>query len=255
MSAGSRSAFFSSPRPRVFAHRGLALEAPENTLLAFANALSTGVGYLETDVHVSQDGVAVLSHDPDLQRLAGRAVRVNQMTMSELRRITLGAGQSFCSLADALSAFPHARFNLDIKVAGAAVPAARAILDARATDRVLIGSFSESNRVSAVELLPGVATSASTAILQRVLAASSLGTARQLRRILSDVQAVQVPEQVKFLRIVTPRFVRVMHAAGVEVHVWTVNDPHAMTRLLNLGVDGIMTDRCDIARAVIAAHS
>lgn len=246
--------FFTPARPRVFAHRGLAVDAPENTLLAFLEALSTGTIYLESDVHVTQDGVAVLSHDSDLVRLAGRAVRVDQLTLAELQRIDLGAGQSFCSLGEALEAFPEARFNLDVKVLGAAAPTAQAVLEAGATNRVLIGSFAEANRRNAVDLLPGVATSASTAILKQVLTATYLGGTARLRRILTGIHAVQVPERVRFLRIVTPRFVRLMHAAGVEVHVWTINDPRVMQRLLDLGVDGIMTDRCDIAREVVSAR-
>ncbi|GAA3868048.1 glycerophosphodiester phosphodiesterase [Leifsonia kafniensis] len=230
----------------------MAINAPENTLLAFLHALSAGVSYLETDLQVSQDGVAVVSHDPDLLRLTGRSVRVDQLSMAELRRIDLGFGQSFCSLGEVLDAFPHARFNLDVKSLGAAEPTARAVLKAKATDRVLIGSFSEERRMRTVSLLPGVATSASSAILRRVVAASNLGLTGQVRRSMTGIHAVQVPESVKFLRIVTPRFVRLMHAAGIEVHVWTINEEAAMNRLLDLGVDGIMTDRCDSALEVLA---
>lgn len=220
--------------------------------MAFLNALSTGVGYLETDLHVSQDGVAVISHDADLLRLAGRSVRVDQLTMAELRRVDLGFGQTFCSLSEALDAFPQARFNLDIKALGAAEPTARAVQKAKATDRVLIGSFSEERRLRALSLLPGVATSASAAILRQVVSAAKFGLTAQVRRSMTGIHAVQVPESVKFLRIVTPRFVRLMHATGVEVHVWTVNEESAMNRLLDMGIDGIMTDRCDVALGVLA---
>ncbi|MGO4103112.1 glycerophosphodiester phosphodiesterase family protein [Leifsonia sp. YAF41] len=230
----------------------MAVNAPENTLLAFLNALSTGVGYLETDLHVSQDGIAVISHDADLLRLAGRSVRVDQLTMAELRRVDLGFGQTFCSLGEALDAFPQARFNLDIKALGAAEPTARAVQKAKATDRVLIGSFSEERRLRALSLLPGVATSASAAILRQVVSAAKFGLTAQVRRSMTGIHAVQVPESVKFLRIVTPRFVRLMHATGVEVHVWTVNEESAMNRLLDMGIDGIMTDRCDVALGVLA---
>lgn len=220
--------------------------------MAFLNALSAGATYLETDLQVSQDGVAVISHDPDLLRLTGRSVRVDQLSMAELRRIDLGYGQSFCSLGEALDAFPQARFNLDVKSLGAAEPTAQAVLKARATDRVLIGSFSEERRMRAVRLVPGVATSASSAILRQVVAAGSFGLTAQVRRSMTGIHAVQVPESVKFLRIVTPRFVRLMHAADIEVHVWTINEESAMNRLLDLGVDGIMTDRCDVALKVVA---
>jgi glycerophosphoryl diester phosphodiesterase len=92
-------------------------------------------------------------------------------------------------------------------------------------------------------------------VVLRAFLAAELGVTAPLRRSLKGFAAVQIPESVRFLRILTPRFVRSVHAAGVEVHVWTVNDPDDMTRLLDLGVDGLVTDRCDLAVAVIAAHS
>jgi glycerophosphoryl diester phosphodiesterase len=247
--------YFTPPRPRILAHRGLALDAPENTLLAFLTALGAGATHLETDVHASADGVAVLSHDPDLTRLAGRSVRVGDLTMAELRRIDLGHGQSFVSLAEALDAFPDARFNIDIKTGLAVLPAVRAIRDAHATARVLITSFSEKRRRRAVSAMRGVASSASASRFAWALVGAKLGLAPLVRLSLHSLDAVQVPERWGVLRVVTPRVVRAMHAAGVEVHVWTVNDPGDMTRLLDVGVDGLVTDRCDLAKAVATARS
>lgn len=254
MSAERASEFLASAGPRVFAHRGLSIEAPENTLGSFRAALTAGATHLETDVQVSLDGIAVLSHDPDLARVAGSSARVDQLTMAELRRIGLGAGHSFLSLAEALDAFPEARFNIDVKVQGAVEPTARAVRQAGATPRVLITSFSESRRRGVVALLPGVATSASPPVLARALLAARLGLTGSARRVLRGFAAVQVPERYGRLRVVTPRFIRVMHAVDVEVHVWTVNDPEEMRRLLDLGVDGLVTDRSDLAVAVIAAR-
>jgi glycerophosphoryl diester phosphodiesterase len=252
MPAGSESEFLAPEGPRVFAHRGLAVAAPENTHLAFVKALAAGATHIETDVHVSLDDVAVLSHDPDLARLTGKRVLIEQLTMAELRRVPLGSGQSFVSLAEALDAFPDTRFNIDVKVERAAEPTARAILESRATSRVLITSFSERYRQKTVRLLPGVATSASTRVAIMALTAASLGLHGSLRRVLRGICAVQVPERVRFVRVVTPRFVRAMHDAGVEVHVWTVNRERDMIRLLDVGVDGIVTDRTDIAASLIS---
>jgi glycerophosphoryl diester phosphodiesterase len=254
MPAAAVSDYLAVAGPRIFAHRGLAREAPENTLLSFLQALAAGATHLETDVQVTRDGVAVLSHDPDLTRLVGRRTRIDELTFAELKKVDLGHGQTFPSLAEALAAFPEARFNLDIKAAGAALPAARAVLEERALRRVLIASFSEARRRSAASLLPGVATSASGPVMRTVVAASGVGLTRVVRRALAGYDAVQVPERVRALRVVTRRFVDAMHAAGSEVHVWTVNDPLAMARLLDLGVDGIITDRCDLAAAVVAAR-
>lgn len=235
----------------MIAHRGLALEAPENTLLAFLKALSAGASHLETDVHASADGVAVISHDRDLKRLAGRDVRVGQLTMAELRRVDLGEGQAFCSLAEALDAFPTACFNIDIKDAAAVDPMVKAVRDANAVSRVLVASFDERRRSAAVSQLDGVATSASRSTIVRALAALRLGNRRLLERALADVDAVQVPERHGGIRVVTPRSVAVLREAGVEVHVWTVNDPADMGRLVDMGVDGIVTDRADIAVATL----
>jgi glycerophosphoryl diester phosphodiesterase len=243
--------FLSGPRPRVIAHRGLALEAPENTLLAFLKALTAGATHLETDVHASADGVAVISHDPDLRRVAGREASVQHLTMRELRRIELGHGQGFCSLAEALDAFPEARFNIDVKDARAAAPTVDAIRDARATDRVLITSFSKARREAVARELPGVATSPSTPEIARALAAAKAGVSPAVRRALRGFAAVQVPERRGPVHVVTERTVRAVQAAGLEVHVWTVNDAADMIRLLDLGVDGIVTDRCDVLKALV----
>jgi glycerophosphoryl diester phosphodiesterase len=240
----------------VLAHRGLALAAPENTLLAFAKATSIGVTHLETDVHGSADGVAMISHDPDLSRLAGRKIGVGQLTSHELRRIRLGEGQGYCSLAEALDAFPEARFNIDIKAENAVAPTVAAVLDARATDRVLIGSFSPARRVAAVRRLPGVATSISArGAIAAVSAARTAGGLPTLRRILRDVHAVQLPLSILRMSTVTPRTIGAFHAAGVEVHVWTINDEPTMERLLELGVDGLVSDRADLVQAVLERRS
>ncbi|HSP52553.1 MAG TPA: glycerophosphodiester phosphodiesterase family protein [Cryobacterium sp.] len=246
--------FLEGVGPRVFAHRGLSLDAPENTLLAFRHALAAGATHLETDVHATDDGIAVLSHDAD-HDVEGTRIRLDQLTMGELRRIALGKGQSFASLSEGLDAFPEARFNIDVKSAAAVEAAATAVRDAGAIDRVLITSFSETRRRRTAALLPGVATSASASVVMRVVLAAESGAAAPVRHVLKGLTAVQVPESVRFLRILSPRFIRRVHAAGVEVHVWTINDPVDMNRLLDLGVDGLVTDRCDLAAAVIAARS
>lgn len=246
MAESAQSIFLAAPHPRVFAHRGLAREAPENSLLAFVKALAGGATHLETDVHVSLDGVAVISHDPDLTAL-GRDIRIDQLTMPELRRINRGYGQSFTSLADALQAFPSALFNIDIKTDAAAEPAAQAIRDQRATARVLVTSFNDSRRRRMVDLLPGVVSSASSPLVARAVAATNLGLTSLVRKTLAGCVAVQVPERAGPIRIVTPRFIAMMHRVDVEVHVWTINDPMDMVRLFDLGVDGIVTDRTDLA--------
>jgi glycerophosphoryl diester phosphodiesterase len=229
--------------------------APENTLLAFAKALAVGVTHVETDVHVSADGVAVISHDPDLKRLLGRRATIAHLTSTELRRLDLGYGQGYCTLVEALDGFPDLRFNIDIKIGGAVLPTVEAIRSAGATRRVLVGSFSPRRRLAAVRMLPGVATSVSARGAIGAVAAARAGSLRSLRRILRDIQAVQLPPSVLRMPAFTPRTIAAFHAAGVEIHAWTINDPAEMDRLLALGVDGLVTDRADLAIEAVARFS
>ncbi len=235
----------------MLAHRGFARDVPENTLLAFAKALALGVTCIETDVHASLDGIAVISHDPDLSRLAGRETTVNQLTMAQLRRVDLGHGQTFASLAEAFDGFPDARFNIDVKSADAVGPTVDAIRSAGATSRVLVTSFSEKRRLATVRELPGVASSASARTFAVALIAGKLGLSPAVRFILRGVDAVQIPQRAAGMATITPRQLRMLHGAGVEVHVWTVNDAATMERLLNLGVDGLVTDRSDLAMELV----
>ena len=238
----------------MLAHRGLAIEAPENTLLAFSKAAAAGAAYIETDVHVSSDGVAVVAHDPTLRRVAGRDVDVSQLTMAELRRVDLGSGQGFCSLEEALDGFGELRFNIDVKVEGAVRPAVAAVERTRAASRVLLTSFSDRRRRRLGTLVPDAVTSAGRAGVIRALL-SSLVLPGALPLALRGAAALQVPERAGSVQVVTPRFVSAVHRAGAEVHVWTVNDPADMTRLLDLGVDGLVTDRADLAVPLITARS
>lgn len=245
--------YFTPAPPRVLAHRGLALEAPENSLLAFAHALAVGVTHLETDVHVSADGEAVIAHDADLSRVAGRPERVEQLTVAQLATIDLGGGQHLPTLAEALAAFPEARFNIDLKASGAVAPAVAAVRDAKAEDRVLLTSFSERRRRAALRLLPGVATSASGPRFAAALLAASVGIGPGVRGALRGLHAVQIPTRALGLDTVSPARLRAYHRVGVEVHVWTVNEEDEMRRLLALGVDGLVTDRADLAMAVLSS--
>lgn len=245
--------YFAPARPRVLAHRGLSLEAPENTLLAFAHALAVGASHIETDVHASADGIAVIAHDPDLTRVAGNGLRVDAMTLAELATLDLGEGQHMPSLAEALEGFPEARFNIDVKSVGAITPTITAIRAARAESRVLLTSFSERRRRAAIAQLPGVATSASGPRFAAALAASVVRGAPAVRAALRGLHAVQIPTRALGLDTVTSSRIRAFHAAGVEVHVWTINDEQEMRRLLALGVDGLVTDRADLAMEVVAS--
>lgn len=247
--------YFAPSTPRVLSHRGLAIDAPENSLLAFAHAIALGVTHIETDVHVSADGVAIIAHDPDLARVAGRSARVEDLTVADLAALDLGSGQHMPTLAEALAAFPEARFNIDLKSAGAIVPTVTAVRDARAEERVLLTSFSERRRRAALRLLPGVATSASGPRFAAALLAASVRFGPGVRGALRGLHAVQIPTCALGLDTISPARLSAYHRVGVEVHVWTVNEEAEMRRLLALGVDGIVTDRADIAVEVLRTLS
>ncbi|MCS5721861.1 glycerophosphodiester phosphodiesterase family protein [Herbiconiux sp. CPCC 203407] len=249
--------WFAPATPRILAHRGLALEVPENTIAAFEKAISAGAAYIETDVNATADGIAVAVHDPTLDRVAGRSDRIADLTLAELREVDLGGGGRFATLAEVLSAHPETRFNIDIKAEDAAAPAAAAILAAGALDRVLITSFSTKRRRATVDLLEQrplgsrisekqVAASASAREFVPALLAAKIGLVPLARLLLRHVDAVQIPQRIWRIRTTTPRTVRRLHAAGVEVHVWTINDPDEARHLLENGADGIVTDRVDL---------
>ncbi|MCU1406859.1 MAG: glycerophosphodiester phosphodiesterase [Glaciihabitans sp.] len=243
--------YFDRPLPRVLAHRGLAVGVSDNTKLAFVRALALGGGYIELDVHASSDGVAVVSHDADLARLVGRPERVEQLSFAELREIDLGDGQRFSSLFEILDTFPDARLNIDLKSAAAVGAAVADIVRARAVERVLVTSFSERRRKAAVRQLPGVATSASSIRFVLALISAKLRLPLVPGLALRGIHAVQVPISAAGLTIVTPRMVALLHRLNVEIHVWTINDRATMARLLDLGVDGLVTDRADIAADLV----
>lgn len=247
--------YFDGKPPRAIAHRGLALASPENTLPAFAAALDAGADILETDVHASADGVCVIFHDDDLARVAGVAHAVEALPIDELRALELAGGGRLATLEEALARFPSGRFNIDIKTDAALEPALRAIDAAGAASRVLITSFAQRRRRRAVRRLPGAATSASTPGIVLTLIGVWLRLGALVRLALRDVDAVQVPHRRGPLLVVSPAFVRAVQNAGREVHVWTVNDRDEMRELLEMGVDGIITDRCDDLVEVIRSLS
>lgn len=244
--------FFRFTGPRVLAHRGFVgapggVPVPENTAAAFSAALRAGADILETDVRASSDGVAVLAHDPETADPAvpgARPVAVARMTAAEQPWLP--------SLAGMLRAFPGARFNIDVKSADAVPGTIAAILAAGAADRVLVTSFSRSRRLAVLRGLPErPATSASAPEAAVLLLAAWAGVWPVLRRAARGLQAVQLPGEGAGARLLTPAAIRRLRAAGVEVHVWTINDPAAMRRWLARGVDGLVTDRSDLALAAL----
>lgn len=245
--------FFDSPAPRVFAHRGLASpddDHAENTLAAVASALSAGATYIESDCHVTRDGAVVLFHDDTVERITGDPRPVADLTLRELSALMENRG-GLLTLDAALDGFPDARWNLDVKAAAAASPVGRLV--APHAHRVLVTSFSDERRLAALAASADAgapvapATSAGSATIARVVAGVLSRSRRLSTRMLRGVDALQIPERQGRVRILSDRLLRFAHAAGVEVHVWTVNDVDRMQALVARGVDGIVTDRADLA--------
>jgi glycerophosphoryl diester phosphodiesterase len=240
--------YLDAPVPLAFAHRGGAAAGDENTAEAFGRAVGLGYRYLETDVQATRDGVAVVFHDPTLDRLAGRPGTVAALSWQDLATVRVGGAAAVPRLDDVLDAWPRVRFNIDVKVDAAVEPAVAAVGRASAQDRVLLASFSDA-RLARLRRLAGPAVA--TSLGQRGVARLRLGSyAGRARRRPGNVVAAQVPVRAYGLPLVDGRFVAHAHRAGLQVHVWTVDDPAQMHRLLDLGVDGIMTDRVEVLREV-----
>ncbi|MFE1663513.1 glycerophosphodiester phosphodiesterase family protein [Microbacterium sp. P02] len=253
--------------PRVLAHRGLVTAdaadhgVTENSFAAVAQAHAAGAIYVESDCHRTSDGRIVLFHDDDLLRITGDPRRVSQVTERELEHLMADRG-GLISLPQALESFPTLRFNLDVKAPDAAADVGRLV--AKDGARVLLTSFSDARRRAACEAAEseierrgeGIrpATSAGVKTLAKVVSAVALRSAVLVRHAVAGIDALQIPERRGRLAVLSPRLIEYAHRAGVEVHVWTVNDPAEMRRLLHLGVDGLVTDRADLALSVVAEN-
>ncbi|MFF9124953.1 glycerophosphodiester phosphodiesterase [Streptomyces sp. NPDC014889] len=248
MTTPVRHPYLDHPGPIPFAHRGGAADGLENTMAQFRRAAALGYRYMETDVHATADGRLVAFHDATLDRVTDGAGRIADLPWDDVRQARVAGREPVPLFAELLETFPEVRWNVDVK----AEPALRPLLDViertNAWDRVCVGSFSEARVVRAQRLAgPRLATSYGT---RGVLALRlrSWGLPAVPRR---SAVAAQVPVSQYGVPVVDGRFVRAAHARGLHVHVWTINDPALMHRLLDLGVDGIMTDHIDTLRKVM----
>jgi len=252
--------------PAAFAHRGGATRPEdlvlENSKRAFARAVELGYRYLETDVHATRDEVVVAFHDETLDRATTGCGEIAALPYSEVRAALIAGTEPIPTLAELLAAWPDVRWNIDVKSEAAILPLARTLREADAFDRVCVASFSERRLRRARTLLgPEVATAlgpVGVAVLRFV------PWHRVRRRLLpARVACVQVPVQAPMrfrgrrwagFRLVTTEFVRRAHEHGVAVHVWTIDDRSTMHELLDLGVDGIISDRIDVLKEVLVGR-
>lgn len=245
------TAYLAGSGPRAFAHRGWHigdLAGCENTMAAFARAVDEGYRYIETDVHATADGVLIAFHDFRLDRVTDGRGRICDLTWDQVRSSLIGGREPIPLMADVLAAFPDTKFNIDPKSDRAVGPLIDLLVSAGALDRVGLGSFSDRRLATLRRALgPAVVTSLGPGGVALLAGASRLRTPVKA----SAAATAQVPVRYGRLTVVNESFIRAAHSAGLEVHVWTIDRPEEMRRLLELGVDGIMTDRPDLLRAVL----
>ncbi|MDX2564932.1 glycerophosphodiester phosphodiesterase [Streptomyces sp. TX20-6-3] len=243
-----RHPYLDHPAPLPFAHRGGTANGLENTAAAFRRAAAAGYRYFETDVHTTSDGALVAFHDATLDRVTDASGRIGDLPWAAVREARVAGKEPLPLFADLLDEFPEARWNVDLKAESALRPLVDLIRSKRAWDRVCVGSFTEARVVRAQRLAgPELATSFGVRGVIG-LRLRSLGIPAAVR---AGAIAAQVPERQGGIPVVDRRFVREAHARGLHVHVWTVNDPARMNALLDLGVDGIMTDQLETLRSVL----
>jgi glycerophosphoryl diester phosphodiesterase len=279
------TAFLDRPGPLAFAHRGGAAHAPENSWRAFEHAVGLGYEYLETDVQATADGVLIAFHDRTLGRITGRPGRVSRLPLKDIAGARIGGTDPIPVLEDLLAAWPDVRFNIDVKDAPAVAPLAQVLRRTNAWDRVCVVSFSASRLRAARRALGRpvcmAASPLGTAMVRfggppasrdsrgphrirrRQPAPGPMSAAARRPGPVADrparplaerlaragVRCVQVPAPV-----VTTSFIGRAHQLGLQVHAWTVNDRPTMECLLNLGVDGIMTDETVTLREVLVGR-
>ncbi|MGH3371728.1 MAG: glycerophosphodiester phosphodiesterase [Nocardioidaceae bacterium] len=238
----------------AFAHRGGAyhpeIEGLENTLTAFRHAVELGYRYLETDVHATRDGGLFAFHDTVLDRVTEHRGNLAELTTAELSRALIGGREQIPTMAALFEEFPHTCFNIDLKSDAAVVPLAELVSHTRAEERVCVGSFSQ-RRIERFRRRVGerVATAAGPLEVLALRLSPTAGAARAVLRHHAPV--LQIPVRHAGVRILTPGLLRRAHALGMHVHAWTIDDPQEMRDLLDLGVDGLMTDRTDLLREVL----
>jgi glycerophosphoryl diester phosphodiesterase len=241
----------------AMAHRGGSLlpgnVGKENTLTAFENAVALGYRYLETDVHLTADGELVAFHDDRLDRVSDTRGLIRDLTWPELCQVRVN-GEPIALFSEVLDSFPTVNLNVDLKAPGAEAPLAALLADRDAFERVCVGSFS-SSRLREYRRLAGPRALTSSS---RVEVAAQMAAGLVSLPAPGAGGAHQVPTQTvvagRLVPVVTRGFVRGAHRAGRQVHVWTIDDPDQMHHLIDLGVDGLVSDAIDVLKRVLISR-
>jgi glycerophosphoryl diester phosphodiesterase len=248
----NRHPYLDNTSPIAFAHRGGTSAAPENTLRAFDDAVNLGYRYIETDVHATSDGKLVAFHDNDLQRTCGKPWRIEETDWQTLSTARIDGSDPIPLLDDLLSTWPNVRINIDCKSDAAMQPLIDTIRRTDCIDRICVGSFSDKRlRHIRLELGADLCTSMGPQEVARLVLSSSTGIRLKPSR---HALVAQVPVRQGPIPVVTRRSIDRAHQLGLQVHVWTIDDPLEIGRLLDLGVDGVMSDDTRALKDVFAAR-
>ncbi len=243
---------------KITAHRGDSKYYPENSSLAFKSAIELGVDIVETDVHISSDGVIFVWHDDDSYKLDGYREDISSRSWAELKKLDLGftyvnkegkrpfssKGIRLMKFEDVLVEFPNTRFNVDLKdkkielVSGML----QILTKHNAFDRVVVASFHSENLRNIRKMSKEVATSYGRSEVRLRVILSSMRLFRFASRFLPKHPVIQVPVTSGSFTVVTKYFIKVLHKRGIKIQVWTINTRAQMKELYKMGVDGIMTD-------------
>ena len=266
MRAHLKTDFFSPALPRVFGHRGSAGTHPENTLESFRAAVASGVQYLEFDIHMTRDGEIVVAHDEHLKRMCGLDRVISDMTYAELAKADAGRmftldgatfpfreeGIKVPRLAEVLAEFPTLRMIVEVKqIAPSVVAPMLEVIDRAGMRRnVLVASEHQEPLDEVRKLAPEIPTNFS--YLESGMFIQAMGTRDASYRPPAD--AVQIPHRHESWELVTRESVDFAHRLGLEVHVWTVNEKAEMSELLDMGVDGLISDYPHRALEVVRGY-
>lgn len=248
----ARHPYLDNSSPIAFAHRGGTSAAPENTLRAFDHAVNMGYRYIETDVHATSDGKLVAFHDNDLQRTCGKPWRITETDWSTLSTARIDGSDPIPLIEDLLSSWPDVRINIDCKSDEAMQPLIETIRRTKCIDRICVGSFSDKRlRHIRSELGSGLCTAMGPQEVARLVLGSTTGIPINPSQ---HALVAQVPVRQGPIPVVTQKSIARAHQLGLQVHVWTIDDPLEIARLLDLGVDGIMSDDTEALKDVFVAR-
>jgi glycerophosphoryl diester phosphodiesterase len=232
----------------AFAHRGGAVDQPENSMIAFQRAIEMGYRYIETDVHATKDGTLMAFHDDDLQRTCGLDIKISDVEYSGLSNARIDGKEPIPTLEEILSAWPNIRVNIDCKSDQAVEPLIAALQHGDVVDRVCIGSFSD-RRLGAIRdaIGPRLCSSLGPREVAKLRLLSKLTSIKSF----AGAHAAQIPLKQGPITLTNKQLVDHAHEIGLHVHVWTINDAEEMHNLVDLGVDGIMTDTLQTLKNVM----